>query len=135
MTLGLALGRSLELATGAELHAVAGLDLDALAGLRVATRACGAVGALDSDPTRDGDLGALADRLGKNRESTTVLTAAWLWPDSAATAATNSVRFSDLSAMGVLLGRRALIEWSLCTACKRPEIYQLDLVIPGNSPR
>ncbi|KQS17684.1 hypothetical protein ASG05_09715 [Frigoribacterium sp. Leaf186] len=31
--------------------------------------------------------------------STTPLTAAWLWPDSDATAATSSVRFSDLSAM------------------------------------
>src|ERR1700722_18362719 len=35
----------------------------------------------------------------ENRPSITALTAAWFWPDSAAIAATSSVRFSDLSAM------------------------------------
>jgi len=39
--------------------------------------------------------------------STTPPTAAWLWPDSAATAATRSVLLS-VSAMGVLLGPSAL---------------------------
>src|ERR1700712_165752 len=42
-----------------------------------------------------------------NSASTTPDTAAWLWPDSAATAATRSFLLSDLSAMGVLLGPSA----------------------------
>src|SRR5664279_4870168 len=41
-------------------------------------------------------------------ESTTPETAAWLWPESAATAATRSFLFSVLSAMSVLLGLCAL---------------------------
>src|SRR5688572_15778812 len=43
-----------------------------------------------------------------NSESRTLLTTAWLWPEPAAMAATSSVRLSDLSAMGVLLGRCAI---------------------------
>src|ERR1700712_118043 len=56
---------SLQLAAGADLHAIACGALDCLAGLRVAARASRAVGALDSEPTRDGDLRALFDRLGE----------------------------------------------------------------------
>src|ERR1700712_67452 len=47
----------------------------------------------------------------EKKASTTPETAAWLWPDSAAMAATRSFLLSDLSAMGVLLGPSAF-QWT-----------------------
>src|SRR5258707_6342542 len=62
------LGGSLQLAAGADLDAIARLDLDRLTGLPVAARASGAVSALDGEPARNGDLGALSHRGGQGRE-------------------------------------------------------------------
>ncbi|OEI68954.1 hypothetical protein Cus16_1444 [Curtobacterium sp. ER1/6] len=59
---GVLLDGSLELRAGADLDRVARGDLDGVTRLRVATGARGAVGLLEGDPARDGDLGAVGDR-------------------------------------------------------------------------
>jgi hypothetical protein len=62
------LGGCLQLGTSGDLDRVAGGDLDGLAGLRVAARAGGAGGALDGEPSRDGDLDVVGDGVGERRE-------------------------------------------------------------------
>src|SRR5690606_16700212 len=75
-----------------------------------------------------------------NRASRVAPTETWLAPVSAAIAATRSERLSDLSAMGVLLGRGGVLV-DLGGAIRRGNTpnrardYQLDFVMPGNSPR
>src|SRR5215218_8469994 len=59
---------SLQLGAGGQLDAVASGDLDGLARLRVAAGACRAVGALNGEPARYGDLLARGDRSLENLE-------------------------------------------------------------------
>src|SRR5690554_4870228 len=62
------LGCSLQLAASADLDTVAGSDLDGLAGGGVASCTCSTVGALDREPSGDGDLRALAHLGGQGVE-------------------------------------------------------------------